>query len=126
MEIFVIENRLPVNNDMGSRQLPVTSTRGDVHEFHAKIEKTLTVRKESMPNRFKQKSVSLPAMSLKYFQPWMSIADLSIGQFTYSTVETGNELYNTAVRLRLILFSKDIGAVLDLKYSWIFSTTLQG
>ncbi len=25
-------------------------------------------------------------------------------------VETGNDLYNTAVRLRLILFSKDIGA----------------
>jgi hypothetical protein len=30
--------------------------------------------------------------------------------FTWvSTVETGNDLYNTAVRLRLILFSKDIG-----------------
>ena len=28
----------------------------------------------------------------------------------YQFVETGNELYNTAVRLRLILFSKDIGA----------------
>ncbi len=26
------------------------------------------------------------------------------------TVETGNDLYNTAVRLGLILFSKDIGA----------------
>jgi hypothetical protein len=25
-------------------------------------------------------------------------------------VETGNDLYNTAVRLQLILFSKDIGA----------------
>ena len=30
--------------------------------------------------------------------------------FIYSIVETGNDLYNTAVRLRLILFSKDIGA----------------
>ncbi len=27
-----------------------------------------------------------------------------------SCVETGNDLYNTAVRLQLILFSKDIGA----------------
>jgi hypothetical protein len=29
---------------------------------------------------------------------------------TVHTVETGNELYNTGVRQRLILFSKDIGA----------------
>ncbi len=27
-----------------------------------------------------------------------------------NTVEAGNDLYNTAVRLQLILFSKDIGA----------------
>jgi hypothetical protein len=27
-----------------------------------------------------------------------------------STVETGNDLYKTVVRLQLILFSKDIGA----------------
>jgi hypothetical protein len=64
MDKFVIENRLPAINEMGSCQLPVTSIRGDVHEFDAKIEKTLTVRKGPMPNRFKQKTVTLPAMSL--------------------------------------------------------------
>jgi hypothetical protein len=32
------------------------------------------------------------------------------GGFFVSTVETGNDLYKTVVRLQLILFSKDIGA----------------